>query len=206
LSEGKSSRAVDRDVDGQKNGATTVQRYRLLLLILMLLGLWLTAWATGVHRLFDGAAVRALVAEAGVWSLAVFVLAFSVGQLLRIPGPVFVATAILAYGRALGTVAAMCGALVSVTVSFILVRTIAGQPLTYVQRPILRRLLRQIDQRPVLVVAILRLIFQTAPPLNYALPMTGVRFRDHLIGSALGLPLPIAAMALAFDWLVRHTG
>jgi len=119
LSEGKSSRAVDRDVDGQKNGATTVQRYRLLLLILMLLGLWLTAWATGVHRLFDGAAVRALVAEAGVWSLAVFVLAFSVGQLLRIPGPVFVATAILAYGRALGTVAAMVGALVSVTVSFI---------------------------------------------------------------------------------------
>ena len=189
-----------------KKGATTVQRSRLWLLILLLLGLWLTAWATSAHRLFDGASLRALVAEAGVWSVAVFVLAFSVGQLLRIPGPVFVATAILVYGRGLGTVAALCGALVSVTVSFILVRTIAGQPLADVQRPVLRRLLRQIDQRPVLVVAIVRLLFQTAPPLNYALPMTGVRFRDHLIGSALGLPLPIAAVALALDWLVHRTG
>jgi uncharacterized membrane protein YdjX (TVP38/TMEM64 family) len=50
------------------------------------------------------------------------------------------------------------------------------------------------------------LIFQTAPPLNYALAMTGVRFRDHLIGSALGLPLPIAAIALALDWLIRRSG
>jgi uncharacterized membrane protein YdjX (TVP38/TMEM64 family) len=183
-----------------------LQRYRLLLLILMFLALWLTAWATGANRLFDGAAVRALVEEAGVWSLAVFAIAFSVGQLLRIPGPVFVATAVLAYGRAMGTVAAIFGALVSVTVSFMIGRTIAGQPLAYIQRPFMRRLLRQIDKRPVYVVAILRLIFQTAPPLNYALPMTPVRFRDHLIGSALGLPLPIAAMALALDWLVRRTG
>ena len=43
-------------------------------------------------------------------------------------------------------------------------------------------------------------------PLNYALAMTRVRLRDHLIGSALGLPLPIAAMALGFDLLVDHTG
>jgi uncharacterized membrane protein YdjX (TVP38/TMEM64 family) len=69
-----------------------------------------------------------------------------------------------------------------------------------------RHLLNQIDKHPVAVVAILRLIFQTAPPLNYALAMTQVRLRHHLIGSALGLPLPIAAMALGFDWLLHPTG
>src|SRR6516162_4486823 len=182
------------------------QPYRLLLLLLILVGLWLTAWATGGNRLSDPERIRALLEAAGVWSVPVFVVAFSVGQLLRIPGPIFVGIAILAYGRAIGTLAAVLGAMVSVTVSFIIVRTIAGQPLAYVQRPILRRLLSQIDKHPVALVAILRLIFQTAPPLNYALAMTRVRLRDHLIGSALGLPLPIAAVALGFDLLVDHTG
>ena len=154
----------------------------------------------------DPERIRALLEAAGVWSVPVFVVAFSVGQLLRIPGPIFVGIAILAYGRAIGTLAAVLGAMVSVTVSFIIVRTIAGQPLAYVQRPIVRRLLSQIDKHPVALVAILRLIFQTAPPLNYALAMTQVRLRDHLIGSALGLPLPIGAMALGFDLLVDHTG
>src|SRR5262249_49126259 len=119
-------------------------------------------------------------------------------------GPVFVGVAVLAYGRAIGTLAAVLGALVSVTVSFIVVRTIAGQPLACVQRPIVRRLLSQIDKRPVAVGAILRVMLQTAPPLNYALAMTQVRLRDHLIGSALGLPLPITAMALIFDWLAHR--
>lgn len=183
------------------------QPYRVLLLLLILVGLWLTAWATGGNRLLsDPERIRALLEAAGVWSVPVFVVAFSVGQLLRIPGPIFVGIAILAYGRPIGTLAAVLGAMVSVTVSFIIVRTIAGQPLAYVQRPIVRRLLSQIDKHPVALVAILRLIFQTAPPLNYALAMTRVRLRDHLIGSALGLPLPIAAMALGFDLLVDHTG
>ena len=59
----------------------------------------------------------------------------------------------------------------------------------------MQRLLTNIDTRPVLTVAPLRLIFQTAPPLNYALAMTTVRWRDHLVGSALGLPVPVIVMA-----------
>ncbi|MCB9621848.1 MAG: DedA family protein, partial [Sandaracinus sp.] len=58
------------------------------------------------------------------------------------------------------------------------------------------------ERRPVRVVALLRLILWMAPPLNYALAMSAVRFRDYVVGSALGLILPIAAAALFFDWVV----
>lgn len=179
-------------------------RYRLIVLLLVVGGLWSTAWATGANRVFDVERLRTIVEATGIWSGAVFVVVFSVGQLLRIPGPVFVGVAILAFGRTTGTVAAVVGAIVSVTVNFVIVRTIAGQPLAYVQRPIVRRFLSQIDKHPIAVVAILRLIFQAAPPLNYALAMTQVRLRDHLIGSTLGLPLPIAATALVLDWLLHR--
>src|SRR5262245_24581982 len=46
-----------------------------------------------------------------------------------------------------------------------------------------------IDSHPIVTVALLRLILQTAPPLNDALPMTAVRWRERLVASALGLPV-----------------
>jgi len=56
-----------------------------------------------------------------------------------------------------------------------------------------------------LTVALLRLIFQTALPLNYALPMTAVRWRSHLVGAMFGLPMPVTVTAFFFDWLL-HSG
>src|SRR5262249_6404331 len=111
------------------------------------------------------------------------------------------AAAVAVYGRNSGIFVALLGAITSATVSFAVVRRVAGQALADVQRPLVGRLLKKIDSHPVLTVALLRLIFQTAPPLNYALPMTRVRWRDHLIGSVLGLPVPVIVMASFFDWL-----
>jgi uncharacterized membrane protein YdjX (TVP38/TMEM64 family) len=46
-------------------------------------------------------------------------------------------------------------------------------------------------------------LFQTLPALNYALAMSGVRFRAYLLGTLLGLPLPIALYCLFFDALAQ---
>ena len=165
-------------------------------------GVWIAAWATGVTECFTSESIRNLAAGRGVWGVLGFIVVFSAGQLLRVPSFVFVAAAVAVYGRNPGTPVALLGALISATVSFAVVRAFAGQALAEVQRPLIRRLLTNIDRRPVLTVALLRLMFQTAPPLNYALPMTAVRWRDHLLGSVLGLPVPVIVMAFFFDWLL----
>jgi len=180
-------------------------RSRFVISVLVILGLWVTAWGTGVTGRFTSESIRGLLAGKGLWGVVAFTVLFSAGQLLRVPGTVFVAAAVAIYGRSFGILVALLGALVSATVSFAVVRAFAGQALADVQRPLVRRLLSKIDSRPVMTVALLRLIFQTAPPLNYALPMTAVRWRDHLAGSVLGLPVPLAVMALFFDW-VLHRG
>ena len=178
--------------------------HRLLLFVLVIGGVWGAAWATGVTELFTSESIRRLLAASGLWGVIAFILLFSTGQLLRVPGPVFVAAAVAAYGRNLGMLVALLGALTSVNVSFAVVRTLAGEALAGVQRPIVRRLLSKIDSRPVMTVALLRLTFQTAPPLNYALPMTAVKWRHHLAGSMLGLPVPVTVMAVFFDWLLQR--
>jgi len=61
--------------------------------------------------------------------------------------------------------------------------------------------LSQLDAHPIRNIVLLRMLFQTVPPLNYALAMSGVRYRNYLIGTLFGLPLPIMAYCVFVDYL-----
>ena len=63
------------------------------------------------------------------------------------------------------------------------------------------RLMARLDAHPIRNIVILRIFLQTVPALNYALAMSGVRFRDYLMATLLGLPLPIALYCIFFDYL-----
>jgi uncharacterized membrane protein YdjX (TVP38/TMEM64 family) len=65
------------------------------------------------------------------------------------------------------------------------------------------RLLAKLDARPIASIVLLRVLFQTFPALNYALAMSGVKFRNYLIGTLLGLPLPIIFYCWIFDYLAK---
>ena len=43
---------------------------------------------------------------------------------------------------------------------------------------------------------------QTLPALNYALALSGLRLRHYVLGTLLGLPLPIAVYCVFFDYLI----
>ncbi|MCB9599980.1 MAG: VTT domain-containing protein [Sandaracinus sp.] len=176
--------------------------WRFAALVALIVGSIVLAKVTGVTEQLTPDRIRGFMEGAGVLGFLIFLGVFAVGELVHVPGVFFVAAAILAYGRGLGGVAAYVGAVLSVIVSFAVVRGVGGQVLAEVRRPWVRKILDGLERRPVRVVALLRLILWMAPPLNYALAMSAVRFRDYVLGSALGLILPIAAAALFFDWVV----
>ncbi len=174
---------------------------RIGALIVLLFGSYVVAEITGVSDQLSREWIQQRMESAGPWGLVLFVGIFAVGELVHVPGLIFVAAAILAYGELWGGLAGYLGALVSVAVSFLVVRGVGGQPLADVERPFLKRWLGRLERQPVRVVALLRLVLWMAPPLNYALAMSGVRFRHYLVGSALGLAPPIALVAVFFDWI-----
>ena len=140
------------------------RRYRLLFFVLVIVCLWITAWANGFTARFTPETIRGLFAGTGLWGVIAFTALFSAGQLLlRVPGPVFVAAAIAIYGRNSGLLIALLGALVSVNVSFAVVRTFAGGALADVKRPLVRRLLSNIDNDPVMTVALNCTPFHSRP-------------------------------------------
>jgi uncharacterized membrane protein YdjX (TVP38/TMEM64 family) len=176
---------------------------RLALLGALVGALIIIRYTTSFGSSLSTARVRELVQQAGPAGVALFVLAFAVGELLHVPGLVFVAAAVLAWGRIAGGALAYGGALVAVSFSFAVVRAIGGQPLGEVKQKWVRAMLAQLDKRPIRTVALLRLVLWIAPALNYALALSPIRYRDYVIGSAIGLALPVATAAAFLEFLLR---
>lgn len=186
----------------ESSSKPTINWWRIVALIALMVGLFFVARATGLDEYADRDKLQGLVEASGPWGVLVFLVAFAVGELMHIPGVVFVAVGILAFGKIDGSLVSLAGALLSVCVSFVVVRTVGGQPLASIERPIFRKILDRLVTQPIRTVALLRLIFWMAPPLNYALAMSGVKFRHYFVGSALGLVVPVTLAALFLDWLL----
>lgn len=177
---------------------------RLGILGLFLVGLIALAAATGLRQRMSLAQVRAMTEHAGVWGAALFTAVFCFGELIQIPGMLFVAAAILVYGRIWGGALAWVAGVVAMSVSFVVVRAVGGRALTLVQRPIMKRLLAGLEARPVRSVFVLRILFQLSPAVSYVLALSPIRYLDYLVGSALGLVLPVLAVALFLERLVGY--
>lgn len=170
-------------------------RLRLAVLAVFLTGLFVAGKATGWTESLDIERVRSLVARTGALGYVVYAAIFAGGELIHVPGIVFVAAGVLAFGRVAGFFAALGSAVISVSTTFVIVRSVGGRALSSVKRPIVRRILSHLDEHPLRTVILLRLVFWLAPPVNYALALSNVRFRDYVVGSFIGLVLPLALIA-----------
>jgi uncharacterized membrane protein YdjX (TVP38/TMEM64 family) len=137
-----------------------------------------------------------------VTALVLFVTLFAVANMLHLPGWIFLAAAVYAFGRLDGGVLTYVAASVSCVTTFVLIRLLGGNMSARLNHRFAVRLLAQLHAHPVRNVVILRTALQTLPTLNYALALSGMRLRDYVLGTLLGLPLPIAVYCLFFDYLI----
>lgn len=179
-----------------------ILRYERLLGVVFFLGVLLTIFEVfGLRDHLDLAFMRQVILQHWIGGLLLFVLLFSLGNLIQIPGWVFLAAAVLTLGRMWGAVVTYVAAVVSCAFTFVIIRALGGDALRLLRNRLAVRILRELDAHPIASVALLRLLFQTAPALNYALAMSGIKFRAYLIGTLLGLPVPIALYCIFFDIL-----
>jgi uncharacterized membrane protein YdjX (TVP38/TMEM64 family) len=176
--------------------------YQRLLAVALFLGLLFAVFElSGLRDHFSLDFLRHQIAEHQLGGLALFVLLFALGNLIQIPGLIFLAAAVLALGRGAGGIATYLAASASCVLTFLAIRFIGGDALRKLDNRMLARILAALGARPIRSVLLARIVFQTAPPLNYALAMSGLKFRDYAIGTLLGLPLPIFLYCVFFDYV-----
>lgn len=181
-----------------------MSRYQRLLAVILFLALPLLLFQlSGLRQHLNLAFLQQLIQQHPASGLLFFVLLFALGNLVQLPGWIFLAAAVLALGQFWGGVATYVAACITCVLTFLLIRSIGGDALRTIDKPIAMRLLQRLDAHPLRNVALLRLMFQTVPTLNYALALSGIPFRPYLAGTLLGLPLPIMLYCVFFNQLAH---
>lgn len=179
-------------------------RYKRIILLVLFLAalLGLLEWS-GMRANFNAEYIHRLLEE-NLWrGLAIYIVLFCIGNLLHIPGWIFLAAAVLALGKVWGGMVTYVAATLSCVITYFVIRLIGGDFLHEIRNRYARRILQILDSHPVSCISSLRVVFQTMPTINYALALSGVGFRPYLLGTLIGLPLPITLYCLFFDYLAR---
>jgi uncharacterized membrane protein YdjX (TVP38/TMEM64 family) len=172
--------------------AVLARRIAAASFVVVLVGCAIVARRSGV----DGPMVQRELLAMGWLAAPLFLVVMAAGELLHLPGMVFVVVARLVFGPSIGFALGYVGAVFAVTVSFVVARQLvaAARATTAPWRPrwrFVRRALNRLEAHPVQTIALLRLVLWLAAPLSYALASSNVRVRDHVVGSALGLFAPV---------------
>ena len=182
-------------------------RYKRLLAVIAFLGLLLVVFqVSGLRDNFSLVFLQKRFLDNEATGLLIFIVLFALGNLIQIPGWIFLAAAVLALGQVWGGLATYLAAVVSCMVTFWVIRLVGGDALRQIRGRWATRLLQRLDAHPVKSMVLLRMLLQTMPALNVALALSGVRFRSYVVAAVLGLPLPIALYCVFFDYLARALG
>jgi len=180
------------------------QQYLRLFLVLLFLAVLLAfvEWF-GLREHFSLEFMRQRIEENRATGLLLFILLFVIGNLVQIPGWIFLAAAVLSLGHGMGGVVTYLAASISCSVTFLLIRAIGGDALRQLEHPLALKIMKRLDDHPLQSVVVLRLIFQTMPAINYALALSGISFRKYVMGTLLGLPFAIFVYCIFFEHLAK---
>lgn len=168
---------------GQSSPRGAVLRLGALVLLFVVasVGLHLSGWS-GPERLQD------LVQSAGWASAVVFVLGYAVLVLVPSPASVLTILAGVLFGVWWGMVLAWAGALLGAMGGFLIGRRLGRPAVDRLLHGRLQQADRVLaDHGLVAVLAVRLLPLFPFTPLNYASGLLGVRMRDYVLGTAVGI-------------------
>jgi len=142
---------------------------------------------TSVKDFLTPQALSSFLEAAGIWAPAVFILIYTAGVCLFLPGTLLTALGAAIFGPYWGFLYVWLGALVGSSVAFFIGRTLGREFAASLIGDKLRKYDDAIERNGFATVLYLRLIYFPFTPLNFGMGLTKVRFWDYFLGTALGI-------------------
>ena len=174
------------------------------------LGIFLTcvlavyAWMS-ISGLLDGVTpltLRDLIQSMGPAGVLLYISLFVVGLLVYVPGVLFILAGGLIFGTGTGFFITLAATNIAIAASFVVIRLLGGDLSTHVTNTYLHRLSAGLSSHPLKSVVVLRMLFSTAPGLNFILAISSLSYRQHFLGTFIGLIAPVALFVYSADWLL----
>jgi len=137
------------------------------------------------------------------WRVPLVLAAFVVGSVVAVPILALIGATVVALGPLLGFACSVVGTLLAASATFGVGRLIGREPLRRWLGTRLDALEKSISTRGVIAIALIRKV-PVAPFtfVNMAIGALGIRYRDFILGTALGMVPGIAVFAFVSDRVI----
>jgi uncharacterized membrane protein YdjX (TVP38/TMEM64 family) len=125
--------------------------------------------------------------KAGLWAPIVFILVYTVGVCLFVPGTILTGLGAAIFGPYWGFLYVWVGAMVGASAAFYIGRTLGREFAASLVGDRLSKYDDAIERNGFATVLYMRLVYFPFTPMNFGMGLTRVRFWDYFFGTALGI-------------------
>lgn len=140
-----------------------------------------------VKEVLTAEKLGAMLAAAGGWAPAAFILFYAVGVCLFIPGTLLTALGAAIFGAYWGFVYVWIAAMLGAAGAFLIGRYLGREFAASLIGERLKKYDDAIERNGFATVLYLRLVYFPFTPMNFGMGLTKVRFKDYLWGTGLGI-------------------
>lgn len=175
--------AAEQQPAGSRNKAIV----KAALLALFIVGAIILVRFTPVKDYLNAAALGQFLDAAGFWAPLVFIVIYTAGVCLFIPGTLLTGLGAAIFGPYWGFVYVWFGAMLGASAAFVIGRTLGREFAASLIGNRLQKYDEAIERNGFATVLYLRLVYFPFTPMNFGMGLTRVRFWDYFFGTGLGI-------------------
>jgi uncharacterized membrane protein YdjX (TVP38/TMEM64 family) len=176
-----------RDNVGDKAGTRSRAVVKAIILVVFVASAVYAVRFTPVKDYLTPEALGRFLDAAGLWAPLVFVLFYTVGVCLFVPGTLLTGLGAAIFGAYWGFLYVWVGAMAGSSAAFFIGRTLGREFAASLVGDKLKKYDDAIERNGFATVLYLRLVYFPFTPMNFGMGLTKVRFWDYLSGTALGI-------------------
>lgn len=174
--------------NGQKpTGSRSKAIVKALILAAFIVGAIVLVRFTPVKGYLTTEQLGRFLDTAGFWAPLVFILIYTVGVCLFVPGTFLTGLGAAIFGPYLGFIYVWFGAMLGASAAFVIGRTLGRDFAASLVGDRLKKYDEAIERNGFATVLYLRLVYFPFTPLNFGMGLTRVRFWDYVAGTGLGI-------------------
>ena len=160
---------------------------KAVILVAFIIGAILLVRFTPVKSYLTAEALGRFLDTAGFWAPLVFILIYTAGICLFVPGTLLTGLGAAIFGPYWGFVYVWFGAMLGSSAAFVIGRTLGREFAASLIGDRLKKYDEAIERNGFATVLYLRLVYFPFTPMNFGMGLTRVRFWDYFAGTGLGI-------------------
>jgi uncharacterized membrane protein YdjX (TVP38/TMEM64 family) len=168
-----------------KNRSKAVMK-AIFLLIFIVAAIFLVRF-TPIKNYMTAEALGRFLETAGFWAPLIFILIYTAGVCLFLPGTLLTGLGAAIFGAYWGFVYVWFGAMAGAAAAFFIGRTLGREFASSLIGDKLKKYDDGIERNGFATVLYLRLVYFPFTPMNFGMGLTKVHFRDYFFGTGLGI-------------------